>query len=533
MKHKAVILFVLALPLAVHGTKPGEIFGPDQFSFSEPFPSESNPGRFVLKWTLTNTYYTTGLGFRQYVTCPGAYTNLIRTVRSMDDVAWIANNVEKTLLHVIRRKVTVDGPEPWMFVGTHNFITNQVNPFRGYETSRLAACGCGDYEFMVLNYGTRDEHYAYVDYSGAPDGEVHATSEPYPGPLISSMLAHVPMTPHEVLNRDEVPENRINRSHYGWFRVRQFSSRFRNVFLSESAEPPQEVVPVSMEELTGTEKLGFDVTNLVQSTFGVSVAWRTDAAPPYRVVLRRMAEIENPGAKVLGEVVTYDDHAFITGDFTDVSTFVQVGTVRGVRSGARVTRQEYDAYVAWVRSLPQADGLNAIMPPGKTDFVQTGDGKWSVFKKSGENRFSFDVNGYFADDRSVVAADDYRLHLTMNVGEGLPPETRTDHVVREFVFPVWSVIPVSVVTSPAFVIPDAALLVGTGYRITVDETSGEFGLARAYSSSETASDKIIVPRPWKALSAHLGLKFTIDWLGTPTMQPETDAAQGVIYWNGL
>lgn len=522
MKHLAITVLAIACLRASGVTHPGEIVGTDQYTFTEPFPSESVDFGLVMKYTLTEATYTCGQGWRRIEILPGSWTNAYQEVWTLDDVRTEALRYPLVKLKMSVRGISVDGPTAWNSGSWVNICTNRYSTIIGDFGFLIANLTSGDYEFKIDNYGLSKPYYGYVDYSGL-DMAVQNVN----------LLFDIGFfKPFQTFYRDVFAENRINRSASRWFRVRRFASRFRDMRLCKSAEPPQEVVPVPYVTLVETERLGFDVTNVQQSTFGVRVSWRTDAPPPYRAVLRRMADVENPSSMVLGEVETSSNTAFFPGNFTDVSTFVQVGTASYVRKSAKLAGSDFTSYSAWVWSLAHADGDAAIMPPDPDEFVQTGDERWSAFKRSDENRLSFDVNGNCAFGETVNAEDDFTLNLRLVTTNGTV-QTRSDRVVVPFSYTEWTVRPVSVLASPTYVIPDAAILVGTGYRITVHEDDGTYDFVRAYSASQWVSDRIMVPRPWKALSSHLGLKFTIDWLGTPTMQPETNAVPDMIYWKGL
>lgn len=527
MKRLAIAALSIACLRASGVTHPGEIVGTDQYTFTEPFPSESADFGLIMKYTMNGELtYTCGQGWRRVEILPGfgtnVCTNVYNEVWTLDDVLTEALRYPIVKLEMKVRGISVDGPSEWRDTSSVNICTGRYSSILGDYGFRISDLVCGDYEFKIDNYGLVEPYYSYVDYSGL--GMSDHTVE-----LLFGVGAFPPI---QTLYRSELDENRINRSSSQWFRVRRFASRFRDMRLRGSATPPQEVVPVPYRALVESEWLGFDVTNVQQSTFGVRVSWRTDVPPPYRAVLRRMADIENQSSRVLGEVETSSNTAFFPGNFTDVSTFVQVGTASFVRKAERLSGSEFTSYSAWVGSLAHADGDAAIMPPDPDEFVQTGNERWSVFKRSDENRLSFDVNGNYAFGESVNAADDFTLNLRLVTTNGTV-QTRADRVTVPFAYTEWTVRPVSVLESPTYVIPDAAVLVGTGYRVTVHEDDGTYDLVRAYSASPDASDRIVVPRPWKALSSHLGLKFTIDWLGTPTMQPETNSVPDTIYWKGL
>lgn len=70
--------------------------------------------------------------------------------------------------------------------------------------------------------------------------------------------------------------------------------------------------------------LGIAITNVVYDTFGVSVQFDTDLEPPYIVGVYDAFEAGLERRFPIAEVTTRGKSAFVQGDFTDTTTFVEV-----------------------------------------------------------------------------------------------------------------------------------------------------------------------------------------------------------------
>lgn len=75
--------------------------------------------------------------------------------------------------------------------------------------------------------------------------------------------------------------------------------------------------------------------------------------------------------------------------------------------------------------------------------------------------------------------------------------------------------------------------VGLGLRVILDECTGRFRGERAYSLFADRSQECVLKRPFKALSAHNGKKYKLDWRGFVRIATETNAIPDKIYFEGL
>ena len=75
--------------------------------------------------------------------------------------------------------------------------------------------------------------------------------------------------------------------------------------------------------------------------------------------------------------------------------------------------------------------------------------------------------------------------------------------------------------------------VGLGVRVILDERTGRFRAERAYSLFSDRSQECVLQRPFKALSAHDGKKYKLDWRGFVRITTETNAIPDKIYLEGL
>lgn len=75
--------------------------------------------------------------------------------------------------------------------------------------------------------------------------------------------------------------------------------------------------------------------------------------------------------------------------------------------------------------------------------------------------------------------------------------------------------------------------VGLGLRIYLEEPAMRLRAERAYSLFSDRSNECLLQRPFKALSAHNGKKYKIDWRGFVRITTETNAIPDKIYLEGL
>lgn len=75
--------------------------------------------------------------------------------------------------------------------------------------------------------------------------------------------------------------------------------------------------------------------------------------------------------------------------------------------------------------------------------------------------------------------------------------------------------------------------IGLGLRIYLEEPSMRFRAERAYSLFSDRSNECLLQRPFKALSAHNGKKYKLDWRGFVRLTTETNAVPDKIYLEGL
>ena len=75
--------------------------------------------------------------------------------------------------------------------------------------------------------------------------------------------------------------------------------------------------------------------------------------------------------------------------------------------------------------------------------------------------------------------------------------------------------------------------VGCGYRVTFHDDTSTFDVERAISARADRSQEVVLRRPFRSLSAHDGIKVTVDWRGELTYAVETNAVPDRIYWEGI
>lgn len=248
--------------------------------------------------------------------------------------------------------------------------------------------------------------------------------------------------------------------------------------------------------------LGIGVTACGYSTRGVYVRFETDLEPPYVVGVYRAAE-EGLGRRFpVAEVETSAKEAFIPGDFTFVTVFVQVLAKSAVDNYAKddigrrtLTRSEWDQHVEMIRNAAPFVNTNASVSfevPKDNVMDLIDDYTWSGFLKTTETNFCFTLAGRKAEKD----------------GDG---EFRM--VPHEY----------------SFRISNGRNDIGTGYRIMVFEDSGVCQAQRAYSSRTNMSDTVIIPCGFRALTSHNGYIYTTDWEGRRYFQRTTNRIDHIVY----
>lgn len=329
--------------------------------------------------------------------------------------------------------------------------------------------------------------------------------------------------------------------------------------------------------------LGIGVTACGYSTRGVYVRFETDLEPPFVVGVYRAAEEGLARRFPVAEVETSSKEAFIPGDFTFVTVFVQVMTKSVVDQysadavGHRVmTRSEWEHHVETIRNAVPFANTNAnfsfeVPKDNVMDLVE--DYTWCGFLKTTETNFCFTLAGRRAepDVESVVTnvvqdviftnistrvlANGDVDYVRTNSGSyasaylgGDPSRTASsnayayggcfledilrypqhndyEQVVTNFSKCNRHLVP----HEYSFHIANGKNDVGTGYRIMVFEDSGVCQAQRAYSSRTNMSDAVVIPRGFRALTSHNGYIYTTDWEGRRYFQRVTNRVDHVIY----
>lgn len=327
--------------------------------------------------------------------------------------------------------------------------------------------------------------------------------------------------------------------------------------------------------------LGIAVTRCDYSTRGVFVRFATDVEPPYVVGVYRPAE-EGLGRRFpVAEVETTVKSAFVPGNFTDVTLFVQVMTKAAAERQAAgdlgrrcLTPDEWSEYKSTIGNAApyvNADASITFETCAGNHMELIEDDTWAGFVKTDQTNLCFSLEGrraepavesidtnvvqdvvytnvttYFNSGGAVVSVlTNAGVFATTNLELGdqhqVVPHSHVDggyFVTRHDSFPrhndhvgystnysstARSLVP----HTYSFRISNGRNDIGTGYRIMMFEDSGVCQAQRAYSARTNMSDTVVLPRGFRALSSHNGYVYTTDWEGRRYFQKVTNRVDHV------
>lgn len=355
--------------------------------------------------------------------------------------------------------------------------------------------------------------------------------------------------------------------------------------LSVSSVVSADVRPQRCEEWANAP-LGIAITHCGYSTRGVHVRFETDIEPPYVVGVYRPAE-EGLGRRFpVAEVETTVKSAFVPGNFTDVTLFVQVMTKSAAESQSaddlgrrRLTPDEWREYESTVRNAAPYVNTDAsvtfeLQSENHMELVE--DYTWLGLIKTDQTNFCYTIEGstvepavesivtnvvqdvvftnvttYFSAGGQVVSVlTNAGVYATTDLELGdqhqVVPHRYEDggyFVTQHDSFPrhndhigyttnysptVSSLVP----HKYSFRIRNGRNDIGTGYRIMVFEDSGVCQAQRAYSSRTNMSDTVVLPRGFRALSSHDGYVYTTDWQGYRYFQKVTNSVDHIFMKGG-
>lgn len=249
--------------------------------------------------------------------------------------------------------------------------------------------------------------------------------------------------------------------------------------------------------------LGIAITHCGYSTRGVHVRFEADIEPPYVVGVYRPSE-EGLGRRFpVAEVETTVKSAFVPGNFTDVTLFVQVMSKAVVSKydadtlGHRVlTRAEWQNYADVIKNAEpyvNSDAAISFETDNKICMEIVEDYTWAGFVKTDLTNLTFTISGNKVERYG---------------GARIPHEY-------------------------SFSISHGRNDIGTGYRIMMFEDSGVCQAQRAYSARTKMSDTVVLPRGFRALSSHKGYVYTTDWEGRRYFQKVTNRVDNIFTKGGI
>lgn len=333
--------------------------------------------------------------------------------------------------------------------------------------------------------------------------------------------------------------------------------------------------------------LGIAITMCDHSTRGVFVRFETDLEPPYYVGIYRPDE-ESLGRRFpVAEIETMIKQAYIPGNFSDVTLFVQVYDRSVVehyaaQHGGRrtMTKAEVDDYVSTIRNAKpyiNSDASVTFETSRENSLEVVDDYTWAGFVKTDATNLTFTLRGekWEADPdavetnvtiagvvqdiiytnisttvsgtnvyvstytgryetRDLSMTNSYTVSTNHNtwggcdytVSECFKHATHNDHAVLSTNVSHSVLRPVP--HEYSFNIRDGQVDVGTGYRIMMFEDSGVCQAQRAYSARTNMSDSVVLPSGFRALSSHNGYIYTTDWHGRRYFQKTTNRVDHII-----
>ena len=331
--------------------------------------------------------------------------------------------------------------------------------------------------------------------------------------------------------------------------------------------------------------LGIVITNIVYDSYGITVHFDTDLEPPYGVGVYRAMERGLQRLYPIAETVVQGKCAYVPGDFTDATSFVEVMTrtrFRGLDAYRReLNKDEKKSFREYVANHPvlirprEAEWLlagDAWAPDnvmGQSHGMELiGDHLWVGFVFSSDPAFSFSIRGtksepvykdvqvirqitetyWYQPVKGSTSRYDWSLWNTSTnliTGDVSESETKTFSSIYEahedgLAYKRRKVVTTTIPTgevesvmdgfarvphefSAASVIADPEQLRrGVGYRIAINDQTGEAVAMRAYSARTDCSQAVYLPRAFRGLFAHDGYRLTMDQDGRVICVPLED-----------
>ena len=327
--------------------------------------------------------------------------------------------------------------------------------------------------------------------------------------------------------------------------------------------------------------MGIVITNCVYDTYGVSVQFETDLEPPYTVGVYESWEDGLGRNFPVAEVITEKKSAHVAGDFTDVTTFVEVMKPSrfNLKMPHRVlTDAEKTYYRAKLEKMPvmhrsaASDRFTADIDwaPGNVMGQLRGmeliaDHVWSGINYSNDTNPSFSFKARKVVDNvttgqvlNVVREEYWQLRndrkqdwvlISCKTNQTYGALDMTDEVVgsseygpyeapRKYtmVKKVRTITPTGVnkeyvdgkkmidIETPSFSVEANAddVSVGAGWRLVYNDETGETLAMRAYSSRTNCSNTVYLPRLFLGLSSYKGYRLTTDSNGVVICVPASN-----------
>lgn len=328
--------------------------------------------------------------------------------------------------------------------------------------------------------------------------------------------------------------------------------------------------------------MGIVITNCVYDTYGVSVQFETDLEPPYIVGVYESWEDGLGRNFPVAETTTDSKHAFVAGDFTDVTTFVEVmkpsrytrGMPRRLLSAYEKkmyrddlmhrevlrTSPEQERVFADINWAPdnvmgQVKGMELITDHTWTGIIHSNDtdpefsfkGKTAVDNVVTGQVFMFVQEEYWhlrefpRQDWVLVSCKTNETIGAIGVTEAKsgtsiygPYEKPCKYTsIKRF----WALIPtgknveytdghklIDVEMQPFSIhATEEQASRGTGWRVVFNDESGETLAMRAYSARTNCSNTVYLPRLFLGLNAHDGYRLTTDQNGIVICVPDKNS----------
>lgn len=245
--------------------------------------------------------------------------------------------------------------------------------------------------------------------------------------------------------------------------------------------------------------MGIVITNCVYDTYGVKVQFETDLEPPYIAAVYESWEDGLGRNYPIAETTCTRKDAFVQGDFTDVTTFVEVMSQSRIGPHHRLLTKDETLYFR--RSL---ESRPVRIRPSSADYS-------CADVNRAQSHVMSQLKGLelVSDHTWVGIIYGNGKRLDFEIGMRKPSEEDSSMMTD--------------LHSPTFSINNPSSEdQGSGWRIVYNDSTGECLAMRALSARTNASQTVYLPRLFNGLSSYNGYRLTKDQNGVVICVPYTN-----------